>query len=89
MHLILIKESLTVLTLSDLKPGEVGVICGFHPGDKVYRRKLLAMGLTPNTQFEVIRRAPLGDPVQIRVRDFYLSLRQKEFALLKIERGKE
>lgn len=78
-----------MLTLSDFKPGEVGIICGFYPGDKAYRRKLLAMGLTPSIQFEVIRCAPLGDPVQIRVRDFYLSLRQKEFTLLKIERAKK
>ena len=77
-----------MLALSDLAPGETGKICGFHPGDRAYRQKLLAMGLTPNTEFEVIRRAPLGDPIQIRVRNFYLSLRQTETALLKIERVK-
>ena len=75
-----------MLTLSDLSPGEFGRILGFRGGDKGYRRKLLAMGLTPNTPFEVIRRAPLGDPIQIRVRDFYLSLRQDEVAQLEIER---
>lgn len=75
-----------MLTLSDLIPGDIGKICGFHKGDRAYRQKLLVMGLTPNTQFEVIRRAPLGDPIEIRVRDFYLSLRQPETALLKIER---
>lgn len=64
----------------------MGRICGFHPGDESYRRKLLAMGLTPNTQFQVIRRAPLGDPIQIQVRDFYLTLRQNEAIQLKIER---
>ncbi|WP_439647900.1 FeoA family protein [Coxiella-like endosymbiont] len=74
------------LTLSDLNPGDFGRICGFHPGNKSYRRKLLAMGLTPNTQFQVIRRAPLGDPIQIQVRDFYLTLRQGEVIQLKIER---
>lgn len=77
-----------MLSLADLSPGEIGKICGFRKGDKVYRHKLLAMGLTPNTQFEVIRRAPLGDPIQIRVRDFYLALRQPETALLVIERVK-
>lgn len=77
-----------MITLSDLSAGEFGKICGFHPGDKVYRQKLLAMGLTPHTEFEVIRRAPLGDPVEIRVRDFHLSLRQGEAAILKIERVK-
>ena len=78
-----------MLTISDLKAVEVGIICGFYSGDKAYQQKLLAMGLTPNTQFEVVRRAPLGDPVQIRVRDFYLSLRQKEMQLLKIKRVKK
>lgn len=74
------------MTLSDLNFGDMGRICGFHPGDKSYRRKLLAMGLTPNTQFQVIRRAPLGDPIQIQVRDFHLTLRQNEAIQLKIER---
>ena len=76
-----------MLTLSDLIPGEFGRIWGFRgSGDKGYRRKLLAMGLTPNTPFEVIRRAPLGDPIQIRVRDFYLSLRQDEVTQLEVKR---
>lgn len=75
-----------MLTLSDLSPGEFGRILGFRGSDKGYRRKLLAMGLTPNTPFEVIRRAPLGDPIQMQVRDFYLSLRQDEAAQLEIER---
>ncbi|OGT54447.1 MAG: iron transporter FeoA [Gammaproteobacteria bacterium RIFCSPHIGHO2_12_FULL_41_15] len=74
------------MLLSDLTPGDIGRICGFCGGDKAYRQKLLAMGLTPNTEFEVIRRAPLGDPIQIRVRDAYLSLRQAETALLQIVR---
>lgn len=78
-----------MLSLADLVPGEIGKICGFRKGHKAYRQKLLAMGLTPNTHIEVIRRAPLGDPVQIRVRNFYLSLRQAETALLRIERVSE
>lgn len=75
-----------MISMRDLHPGEKGRICGFKPGDPGYRRQLLAMGLTPNACFEVIRRAPLGDPIEICVRDFYLSLRQSEADLLKIER---
>ncbi|QTS84177.1 FeoA family protein [Coxiella endosymbiont of Amblyomma nuttalli] len=76
-----------MLALSNLRVGEFGRILGFRgSGDKGYRQKLLAMGLTPNTLFEVIRRAPLGDPIQIRVRDFYLILQQDEVAQLEIER---
>lgn len=75
------------MTLSDLSPGEFGRILRFRgDGDNGYRRKLLSMGLTPNTPFEVIRRAPFGDPIQIRVRNFYLSLRQHEVVQLEIER---
>jgi Fe2+ transport system protein FeoA len=75
-----------MLRWSDLNPGEVVKVCGFYPGQIAYRQKLLAMGLTPDTECEVIRRAPLGDPIEIRVRDFYLSLRQVEADLIKIER---
>lgn len=73
-------------SLSDMQPGEVGRITGYNPGDAAYRRKLLSMGLTPNTYFQVVRRAPLGDPIQIRVHAYYLSLRQAEASALKIER---
>ncbi len=72
--------------LSDLLPGDRAKVCGYQKGDKTYRHQLLAMGLTPNTQFEVIRRAPLGDPVEIKVRNFFLSLRQPEAVMLKLER---
>ncbi len=72
--------------LADLNPGDSAIILGFHKGDRDYRHKLLAMGLTPNTRFTVVRRAPLGDPIQIKVRNFDLSLRQKEALLLRIQR---
>ena len=77
------------VALSELQPGESATVRGFERGQqsKSYRQKLLAMGLTPNTQFEVVRRAPMGDPVQIRVRNFHLSLRQAEASLLIIERA--
>lgn len=75
-----------MLTISDLAAGEVAKVLGFGPGERSYRQKLLAMGLTPNTEFEVIRRAPFGDPIEIRVRQFYLSLRQAEAKLIQIVR---
>jgi ferrous iron transport protein A len=43
------------------------------------------MGLTPGTEFTVIRVAPLGDPVEIQVRGFHLSLRQQEADALIVE----
>ncbi len=74
------------IQLSDLKPGETARIIGYQKGNRVYRQRLLSMGLTPNTPFELVRRAPMGDPVEIRIRHFSLSLRQHEAAVLIIER---
>lgn len=72
-------------TLAQMQLGAVGCVRGFYAGSRSYRQKLLTMGLTPNTRFEVVRRAPLGDPVQIRLRDYSLSIRQSEACVLKIE----
>lgn len=76
---------MSFVSLSELQPGDQARICGYRKGNKVYRQRLLAMGLTPNTSFELVRRAPLGDPIQIRVRNFSLSLRKDEASILLIE----
>lgn len=73
------------ISLSDMKAGDIGRVVGFEKAFATYRQKLLAMGLTPGTEFQVIRAAPLGDPVEIRVRDTDLSLRQDEVTALRIE----
>ncbi|MGV2829358.1 FeoA family protein [Myxosarcina sp. GI1(2024)] len=76
-------------TLRDLKVNQQGKVARFEamddPTKKAYKRKLLAMGLTPGTEFTVTRVAPLGDPVEIKVRGFKLSLRKDEAAALVIE----
>jgi len=46
----------------------------------------LAMGLTPGTPFKVTRVAPLGDPVEIAVRGFKLTLRRDEAAAVRVEK---
>lgn len=74
------------MTLGDLGVGEQGRVLGFARGSRAYRSRLLAMGLTPGTEFAVIRYAPLGDPVEIRVRGFALSLRKGEASVLLVER---
>lgn len=72
-------------TLGELKVGTSGRVVALRRGDRVYREKLLAMGLTPGTEFTVVRLAPLGDPVEIRVRGSAISLRRGEAALLRVE----
>lgn len=46
------------------------------------RKKILTFGLTPNTIIDVIRTAPLGDPIEIKVRDYMLTLRKEEYNIL-------
>ena len=65
------------MTLGDLEVGDSGQISGYAGGGG-YRRQLLAMGLTPGVGLKVIRRAPMGDPVELEVRGFSLSLRRDE-----------
>lgn len=73
-------------SLKQLAVGDTGRVVGFDKGGKAYRKKLLSMGLTPGVEFTVTRLAPMGDPVEIRVRGFNLSLRKDEAAALLIER---
>jgi ferrous iron transport protein A len=74
------------MNLADMKRGYKGRILALRAGDKVYRQRLLAMGLLPGTEFTVSRIAPLGDPVEITVRGYALSLRKHEAAILLIEK---
>jgi len=73
------------MQLSQLKVGHKAIIKGLRAGDKAYRQRLLAMGLLPGTEFTLSRMAPLGDPVEITVRGYALSLRKHEAGILIIE----
>ena len=73
-------------TLRDMEVGEKGKVSGYTKGATVYREKLLAMGLTRGTEFTVERKAPMGDPVEIHVRGFALTLRRDEASALMVER---
>jgi len=75
------------MSLRDMAAGDTGKVIAFQKGNKGYRKKLLAMGLTPGTTFSVIRYAPMGDPVEISVRGFALSLRKDEAETLLVERS--
>lgn len=74
------------MELSDLQCGDHGEVVGFKESSGFYRQKLLSMGLTPNTPFMLVRMAPLGDPVEIRVRGYSLSLRKSEAIVLLVKK---
>lgn len=73
------------LKLRDASIGSILKVISYAPGCRDYKRKLLAMGLTPGTEFTVKRHAPLGDPTEIEVRGFRLSLRKGEADALVVE----
>lgn len=70
--------SQSLIELSCLKPNEWGEIIHLQGIDKAYRYKLMVMGLTLGTIFQVIQVAPLGDPLLVEVRGSLLSLRKDE-----------
>jgi len=73
------------MTLADLKTGEMAEITGYTLGNAVYRAKLLALGLTRGLQLKVINVAPLGDPFELAVRGYHLSLRREEVKVIKVK----
>ena len=65
--------------LGALPLGQRGRVVGFDLPPE-HRQRLLEMGLTVGAEFEVVRFAPLGDPIDIKVRGYHLSLRKREAA---------
>jgi Fe2+ transport system protein FeoA len=64
-------------TLAQFDVGQRGRVTGFDlPPEQ--RQRLLEMGMTVGSQFEVVRFAPLGDPIDLKVRGYHLSLRKQE-----------
>ena len=73
--------------LGQLSVGDKAKITGFVDGRKQYRAKLLAMGLTKGIELQLTRVAPLGDPLEISVRGFSLSLRKVEASAVLVEKS--
>ena len=74
------------MTLADMKTGDYAEIIGYQMGNARYRAKLLALGLTHGVQIKVINVAPLGDPFEIAVRGYHLSLRRDEVGVIKVKK---
>ena len=65
------------MLLSELARGQAGVVEAVH-GEGSVRRHLLDMGLTPNAVVTLQKAAPMGDPIQVTVRGYELTLRLSE-----------
>ena len=72
------------MTLENIKVGENGKIKSIG-GSGALRRRLLDMGLTPNTVIQVIRTAPMGDPLVLHLRGYELTLRKEDAMHVQVE----
>ena len=72
--------------LSELSVGDKGTILSVD-GEKRIRRRLFDMGVTPGTSVLLRKKAPLGDPIEMAIRGYELTLRNTEAACITIETG--
>ena len=73
-------------TLADLEPGASARVAGVDAGSALGRR-LLDLGFVPGTDVRVVRRAPLGDPVEYELRGYRLCLRRAEALRIHVVSG--
>ena len=71
-------------TLKDVRVGETAVILRLH-GEGALKRRILDMGLTKGTEVYVRKVAPLGDPLELTVRGYELSLRKGDAELIEVQ----
>ena len=74
------------MLLSQLKIGEKGVVIAVR-GEGAVRRRLFDMGITPGAEVYLRKKAPLGDPIEIALRGYELTLRKAEAANVEIEQN--
>jgi len=66
------------LSLANIEAKRKVKVVSLGAAGSVFRRKLLSMGLTPGTEVNILRKAPLGGPMELNLRGFSLSLRRNE-----------
>lgn len=71
------------MTLDTIKPGTT-VMIKIVKGEGMLRRRLLEMGLTPNTVVKVRKIAPMGDPIEVYLRSYVLTLRKDDASKIEV-----
>jgi len=71
-------------TLNEMTPGKKGRILKIA-GRGMIKKRIIDMGMVPGTEVEMERYAPLGDPIEIKVKGYHLSLRKEDASLILIE----
>ena len=72
------------MTLRDAAVGSTVVVSKIT-GDPAYKRRIMDMGITKGVQIYVRKVAPLGDPIEVTVRDYELSLRKVDAEMIEVE----
>mgnify|MGYP000233005090 CR=1 FL=1 len=72
------------MTLGEAKVGSTVVVTKIE-GDGAYKRRIMDMGITKGVQIYVRKVAPLGDPIEVTVRDYELSLRKVDAEMIEVE----
>jgi ferrous iron transport protein A len=73
-----------MITLKDLKPGQEGTVISIGERGPM-RRRIMDMGVTPGISIKVVKVAPLGDPIEVNIRGYELSLRKSEAENIQIQ----
>lgn len=73
------------MRLDELRPGENGRVSRIHCQGAL-KRRLMDMGITKGCSIHVRKMAPLGDPMEINIRGYELTLRKNECAAIEVER---
>lgn len=73
------------MVLSDLKVGEKAKIIKLNVQNKEIRRHLLDMGLTRGTKIEIKKKAPMGDPIDVKLRDYELCISKSDLKQIDVE----
>ena len=71
-------------TLRDVKIGQTVRVVKLH-GEGAVKRRIMDMGITKNTEIYVRKVAPLGDPIEVTVRNYELSLRKADAEMVEVE----
>ncbi|MCR5135799.1 MAG: ferrous iron transport protein A [Oscillospiraceae bacterium] len=71
-------------TLRDVKVGDTVRVVKLH-GEGAVKRRIMDMGITKGVEVYVRKLAPLGDPIEVNVRDYELSLRKADAEMIEVE----
>ncbi len=79
------KKKGEICELSKLKVGQTGQVVSIEEENRAIRRHMLDMGITRGVQIKIRKIAPLGDPIDISLRDYELCIRKEDLAQIFVE----